>query len=167
MKKLLVSAAALAALPLAAQAQDDAQLTMTASISERCEVSLVGTNPNVLFGLDQTVANVDFVCNLPGIIDIKVTSANDGNLSGPSDIPYTVDIDPNNVSDTNISGSGDNLSFTAGVIDLTTTAPGVLLGGAQVDFRINVSNVENNGASLFAGDYSDTVTFEIGPDGTL
>ena len=82
MKKLLLATAfvAVTAAPAMAQVTDDASLDMSATVTERCEVSLVGTNPNILFTLDQTVANIDTVCNIPGDVQLRFTSDNAGNL---------------------------------------------------------------------------------------
>lgn len=167
MKKLLATTAVLALCGTGsafAQATDNATLDMAAEITERCEVSLVGTNPNVLFGQDQTVANIDTVCNLPGVVQLRISSANGGILDSGSDtIDYTIDVLPNNVGPNNISGGGDNLPI-ATPVDLFAPA-GAVLGGLQVDLRINVDGVANNGASLLAGTYTDTLTVEIGPNG--
>lgn len=170
MKKLILTAAivAISAPSALAAVTDDATLEMTATVTERCEVSLVGTNPNVLFTLDQTVANIDTVCNIPGDVQLRFSSLNSGNLinAGNGDnVPYTVDVLPNNVTNGNISGNGDNLSIAA-PIDLFATA-GSVLSGLQVDLRVNVAQNNNNGDGLYAGSYDDTITVEIGPAGTF
>ncbi len=170
MKKLLLATAfaAVTFTPAMAQVTDDATLDMSAAVSERCEVNLVGTNPNILFTLDQTVANIDFVCNIPGDVGIRFTSDNGGNLvnAGNGDsVAYTVDITPNNVPSGSISGAGDNLSIAA-PIDAFALA-GNLLSPAQVDLRVNVDQNNNNGDGLYAGDYDDTITIEMGPLGSF
>jgi len=170
MKKLLLATAfmAVTAAPAMAQVTDDATLDMSAAVSERCEVNLVGTNPNILFTLDQTVANIDFVCNIPGDVGIRFTSANSGefvNAGNGDSVAYTVDFLPNNVPNGDISGVGDNLSIAA-PIDAFAVA-GALLSGAQVDLRVNVDQNNNNGDGLYAGDYDDTITIEMGPLGTF
>jgi|GEM_PF-3936379 len=118
MKKYLLATAIAAVSVTTAHgaATDDASLAMSAVVSERCEVSLVGTNPNILFTLDQTVANVDTVCNIPGDVGLKISSANGGqfvNAGNGDAVDYTVDVTPNNVGSGNISGVGDNLSIAA------------------------------------------------------
>ena len=168
MKKLILTAAIAAiSVPSAyAAITDDASLTMNATVTERCEVSLVGTNPNILFTLDQTVANIDTVCNIQGNIWLRMTSANAGNLvNGADNVPYTIDVNPNNVGNGFTGGVGDNLSIAAPV---TLVAPGgALLSGAQIDLRVNVNQNNNNGDGLYAGNYTDTIQMDIGPAGTF
>lgn len=168
MKKLILAAtiAAISAPAAFAAVTDDASLTMNAVVTERCEVSLVGTNPNILFTLDQTVANIDTVCNIQGDIWLRMTSDNSGALVNGSDsVSYTIDVSPNNVGNGFTGGVGDNLSMAAPVT--LTASGGALLSGAQVDLRVNVDQNNNNGDGLFAGNYSDTITMEIGPAGTF
>ena len=166
MKKLLLATAIAAVSSTSAMAADSADIQMGATISERCIVDLVSTNPNVLFSLDQTVANIDLICNTQGAIDVKIESANAGNLvNGSDNVPYTIDVDPLNVATTNISFVFDNFSIATPIVG--TFASGTLLGGVQVDLRVNVNQGNNSGTGLFAGNYTDTMTVSIGPSGTL
>lgn len=170
MKKLLASAAVVAmTVSGSAFAQSDTgSVAMGAAVSENCEVDVVSTNPNVLFALDQTVANVELTCNLATSVDVRFTSANGGLLvnSGLDAIPYTVDFEfPAGVNGFVIQGAADNVDIAAPL--LFNNAAGAFLDPLSFDLRINVDGINSNATGLFAGSYDDTITIEIGEAGTF
>lgn len=188
MKKLAIATMAALAVTGAAsadfiQAPDggsaDLTLELSGSVEEICGITAASSSLEVEFGelagTDQDVnrsVNFGVVCNSAGGATLGMASANNGYLlregteTGPgNEITYKVNLDP----------GSDAFSYSPGTpplnlqTDRSFTIPGSsdLREGREVGATITLAGVKGpdfQGApttTVFAGDYSDTVTISL------
>lgn len=158
MKKLLVSAAALAAIGLAAPASaaTDATIPLKGTLAKRCEISTFLNGPFDVLNLESTskqgAESVTALCNYGGSATVTFTSANGGALkSGNNSIPYLF----------SVSGSG--AAWDAGLSLATpqsvTGFPAVANAPQTRSMSVTLQQI-----ATVAGTYTDTVTASITPN---
>lgn len=158
MKKLFVSAAALATVGLAAPAfaNTTVNIPLQGTLAKRCEISTFLNGPFDALNLESTAKqgaeSVTAKCNYGGSATVTFTSANGGALkSGNNSVPYLF----------HVSGSGPawDAGFSLASPQSVTGFPAVANAEQSRSMSVTLQQI-----ATIAGTYTDTVTASITPN---
>lgn len=177
MKNTIIAAAALFALGAGGAVAQNANMSYSlgANVSTSCGVVMSNGSSTVDFselgdqsnGVSGVGGDLTYLCNAPNGFSRTITSTNNGYLvtaggGANNQISYTM---THNSSVSALNFSGEQL--TAARTDTTTGLASFLGQGVSADISFSANGVEaaavagENGTTVFAGTYSDTLTIAI------